>query len=71
MGAPIVTLLGPTPPYMFFRPELRTIALWPGSVLPCSPCYDGFEFAKCDNNVCMQMIETKAVVENVLSLARG
>lgn len=59
----VVALLGPTPPSMFFRQEARTTALWPGRTLPCAPCYDGYEFAKCGNNVCMQMIGWQTVVD--------
>ena len=57
VGTPVVALLGPTPPSMFFRPDPRTAVLWPGGALPCAPCYNGHEFAHCGNNVCMQMIQ--------------
>lgn len=59
----VVALLGPTPPSMFFRKEARTIAVWPGRIMPCAPCYDGYEFAECGNNVCMQMIECQSVID--------
>ena len=62
VGTPAVALLGPTPPSMFFRTDPRTAVLWPGGELPCAPCYNGHEFAKCENNVCMQMIDMGAVV---------
>ena len=61
VGTHVVALLGPTPPAMFFRPDPRAHVLWPGGSLPCAPCYDGKEFAKCDNNVCMQMIEMESI----------
>lgn len=67
VGTPTLALLGPTPPSMFFRPERRTTYLWPGSALPCAPCYNGHEFANCSNNVCMQMIDCATVVQNVIA----
>ena len=63
VGAHVVALLGPTPPSMFFREERRTFPIWAGKTLPCAPCYDGFEFAACSNNVCMQMIGCEQVLE--------
>lgn len=70
VGTPVVALLGPTPPAMFFRTDAAPIVLWPGETLPCAPCYDGYDFANCDNNVCMQLISVSTVLENVLSSAR-
>jgi len=67
VGTPTVALLGPTPPSMFFGEIRRTIYLWPGGELPCAPCYDGQEFAACDNNVCMQMIDCATVARNVMA----
>jgi heptosyltransferase-2 len=66
VGAPVVALLGPTPPSMF-RADSRTLALWPGESLPCAPCYDGKEFATCGNNICMQMIEVECIVRHLTS----
>lgn len=68
VGTPVVALLGPTPPSMFFRPDPRTAVLWPGGALPCAPCYNGHEFANCSNNVCMQMIDVRAALEQVYAL---
>jgi heptosyltransferase-2 len=69
VGTPVVALLGPTPPSMFFRPDPKTAVLWPGGALPCAPCYNGHEFANCSNNVCMQMIECADVVMRVKAAA--
>lgn len=39
--------------------------------LPCSPCYDGRNYARCASNVCMQTISVDAVAQAVRgSLAR-
>ena len=64
-GTRVIALFGPTSPQTFFRPDKRTAVLWPGVALPCAPCYDGREFAICDNNRCMQMIETGDVLARV------
>lgn len=69
VGTPLVALLGPTPPTMFFRPEPSMRTLWPGRALACSPCYDGYEFAGCDDNVCMQLISVDSVLDEVEALA--
>jgi ADP-heptose:LPS heptosyltransferase len=66
VGVPVVVLLGPTPPTMFFREEHNVTVMWPGRALSCAPCYNGYEFAECGDNVCMQMIG----VESVLQCAR-
>lgn len=60
-GAPTVGLFGPTLPRAFVPPGSSTYILWPGAALPCAPCYDGREFAACDNNACMQAISVDAV----------
>lgn len=71
VGTPVVSLLGPTPPSMFFRDNQRANVLWPGGALPCAPCYDGVNFAKCGNNACMKMIEIDSVLESACALATG
>lgn len=71
VGTPVVSLLGPTPPSMFFRDNQRANVLWPGGALPCAPCYDGIDFANCENNACMKMIEIESVLECACALATG
>ena len=65
VGTPVVALLGPTPPSMFFRHDPRTASYGPAAALPCAPCYNGHEFAQCGNNVCMQMIDCADVLLRV------
>jgi heptosyltransferase-2 len=55
-GVPALGLFGPTPPALFVRDEREIAVLWPGASLPCAPCYDGRNYAACDDNVCMKMI---------------
>lgn len=64
-GAPVVALFGPTLPRAFVPPGPGTRILWPGASLACAPCYDGREFAACDNNACMQLISVDAVAAAV------
>ena len=68
-GAPRVALFGPTSPGSFVGDKARLVVLWPGSSLPCAPCYDGREFAACDNNLCMQRISSEAALQAVIDLA--
>jgi heptosyltransferase-2 len=67
-GAPRVALFGPTDPAAFVGERTATVVLWPGSDLPCSPCYDGRDFAACADNVCMQRITPQAALDAVLAL---
>jgi heptosyltransferase-2 len=67
-GAPRVALFGPTDPAAFVGERTATVVLWPGSDLPCSPCYDGRDFAACADNVCMQRITPRAAFDAVLAL---
>ena len=46
----------------------RTAVLWGGSHLPCRPCYDGREFARCADNVCMSSIAPSVVLATARSL---
>lgn len=67
-GAPRVGLFGPTDPAAFMGDRERAIVLWPGRDMACGPCYDGRDFAPCADNVCMQRITPKAVLDAVLDV---
>ena len=60
-GAPVVALFGPTDPAAFAPHDANVDVLWPGRALACAPCYDGRDFAACDDNRCMQMIDVESV----------
>ncbi len=68
---PLVALFGPTSP-----PE-RVLHLsggkvfWGGAGLSCRPCYDGRDFAACENNVCLKELEVEPVYGGVLEVLRG
>lgn len=67
-NVPRVALFGPTDPAAFMGARERAVVLRPGRDLPCSPCYDGRDFAACADNVCMQRITPRAVLDAVLAL---
>jgi heptosyltransferase-2 len=68
VDAPVVALFGPTMPSSVLPASARAIALWPGSALPCAPCYDGLEFAACGANQCLQLLAPDAVAGAVGAL---
>lgn len=71
-GAPLIALFGPTDPAEFAPADELTTVLWGGSRIACRPCYDGHEFAECDENICMTDIDPAIVVRTARTvLARG
>lgn len=60
--APLLALFGPTMPSQFLVPDERTKILWGGADLACRPCYDGREFAACDDNQCMKSLGVDEVL---------
>ncbi len=64
----VVGLFGPTSPSLFIRDDARTVALWQADALACAPCYDGRNFARCDDNRCMQLIGPKSALARLDAL---
>lgn len=66
----VVALFGPTNPNEKIPRQESNPAyvLWQGKVLPCVPCYDGKGFARCERNVCMEMISVPDVEEAIVQL---
>ncbi len=62
-GTPLVALFGPTNPSEVVPPSRKIRALWTGNHLACSPCYDGKNYAPCEDNVCMRSISVEAVLK--------
>ena len=64
---PVIGLFGPTHPaekYPLTHPQSRY--LWPGTELPCCPCYDNGVFPQCPiDKECMRMITVEAVLGTV------
>jgi heptosyltransferase-2 len=70
-GVPIVALFGPTDPASF-APRAKNVRVIRASVeLACRPCYDGSEYAKCSENVCMRLISVTEVLTAVDDLLAG
>jgi heptosyltransferase-2 len=67
--APLIALFGPTMPRQMLGATPPTVvALWGGDHLPCRPCYNGREFANCQNNLCMQDISAAEVITHAMRL---
>ena len=62
---PVVALFGPTEPRQMVGDADDVDVLWGGSDLACRPCYDGLNYAACQNNVCIQSVNVVTVFEQV------
>jgi heptosyltransferase-2 len=60
--APLLALFGPTDPGSFLPRRADVRVIWGGEGLACRPCYDGRDFAPCENNGCMQSISVGTVL---------
>ena len=80
-GTPQVALFGPTMPLRVGPQERhlrssggkapRAISLWGGEALACRPCYDGRDYASCQDNLCLREISAQQVHRAALELLRG
>jgi lipopolysaccharide heptosyltransferase II len=70
VGAPLIALFGPTMPAQFIVPDELTTVLWGGEHLACRPCYDGREFAACNDNQCISSIGVDVVLRTARTLLR-
>lgn len=59
--APTIALFGPTMPTQMLSPDSSVTVLWGGESLACRPCYDGREFARCSNNICLGSVSPEKV----------
>lgn len=62
---PVVGLFGPTDPRQTVGEAEDVDALWGGAQLACRPCYDGRNYAACNNNLCIQDVTVDAVLDRV------
>jgi len=67
-GVKTLALFGPVNPCERVGKNERIEVIWEGSLLPCSPCYNGKIFAGCGNNLCMKNITVEAVYSKTLEL---
>ena len=61
-GSPLIALFGPTNPAERLPEDDRTVVFWGGADLACRPCYDGRNYAPCNDNVCLSGISPEVVV---------
>jgi heptosyltransferase-2 len=63
---PLITIFGPTPASaVISSTRINTAILEPGKEISCSPCYDGKNYAACNNNLCMQYSSINEVLEKL------
>lgn len=65
-GTKVVGLFGPTIPMEKVPRDPKVLALWGGEKLACRPCYDGKNYAACDNNLCMKDITVEGAYRSAL-----
>jgi heptosyltransferase-2 len=59
---PTVALFGPTAPAERMAPGVPMVAVSAAAGLPCAPCYDGREYARCSNNRCLGEVPVARVL---------
>jgi len=64
----IVAIFGPTDPRGRLPQRANTVALWGGEGFACRPCYDGRDYAPCQNNGCMQQITPAMALGEIQTL---
>jgi heptosyltransferase II len=70
--APTIALFGPTIPRQVLGAiPANVIVMWGGDHLACRPCYNGRDFALCQNNLCMQDISVAQVIDHAELLLTG
>lgn len=69
LGIPTLGIFGPTDPFHYRPLGPRSLALWEGNDLPCSPCHRDGYFPDCDrNHECMSRITVDMVFDHVMKL---
>ena len=64
---PVVGLFGPTDPRSVVGDDDGIEVLWGGANLACRPCYDGRNYARCSDNLCMKDVSVESVLKAVLT----
>ncbi len=67
-SAALLALFGPTSPGSFLPRRSGVRAIAGGEGFACRPCYDGRDFAPCQNNGCLQQITPEMVLGELESL---
>jgi heptosyltransferase-2 len=64
----ILAIFGPTDPRGRLPQRSNCVALWGGEGFACRPCYDGRDYAPCQNNGCVQQITPAMVLTEAATL---
>ncbi len=67
LNRPTVALFGPTVPKERIPEGASAIVLSKTTDLPCAPCYDGTNYAKCASNRCVSRVTFAEVVQAVVN----
>ena len=68
-GIPVISLFGPTYPIEKYPiTNLKSIFIWKGKELPCSPCYKDGKFPSCKTKECMYRISVDEVFDKVMEV---
>lgn len=70
-GVPVVGLFGPTKAEWRLPLVGKKVGLELEPALPCQPCYDGRNFARCRSNECLKRISAEVVFSRALALIQS
>lgn len=70
-NAKVIGLFGPLDPTTRVKDLSNVTYLLGGKNLSCAPCYDGKNFSKCSNNLCMQDIKVEEVLAKALTILQN
>jgi len=65
-GIKVIGIFGPTIPYEKLPGLSHIDFVWGGRKLACSPCYDGKDYALCDENKCMYEVTPEIIFEKII-----
>ncbi len=68
---PVIAIFGPTIPAQVLSIDETVTVLWGGEQLACRPCFDGREFARCAENLCMKTVMPVEVVAAARRVLHG
>lgn len=64
-NCPVISLFGPTNSEWVVPLAFRDCTIELEPKLPCQPCYDGKEYGRCSNNLCMKLITPERVLSKI------
>ncbi len=70
-GVPVLALFGPTVPMEKVPVSEKVSVIWGGEHLACRPCYDGKNYADCNDNQCLKSVGVERVYAEASRMLRG